>query len=98
MNDICRASEPDASVYYERVQETIAQIGPWTELTLVDAQPHEIPRLDTVSSARVGDSVEVYYPEEDEWCQGEVVGVNRKRTKHTDECCGKSVLKCELKG
>jgi hypothetical protein len=31
----------------------------------------------------VGDRVEVYYPEEDEWCQGEVVGVNRKRTKHT---------------
>jgi hypothetical protein len=83
MNAICQASEPDASEYYERVEEKVAQIGAWQELTLVDAQPHEIPRLDTVSSARAGDRVEVYYPEDDEWCQGEVMKVSGDGMKHT---------------
>jgi DNA-directed RNA polymerase subunit E'/Rpb7 len=83
MNAICQASEPDASEYYQSVTEKVAQIGALQELTLVDAQPHEIPRLDIVSSARVGDRVEVYYPEEDEWCQGEVVKVSGNGMKHT---------------
>ncbi|GAQ85565.1 hypothetical protein KFL_002410150, partial [Klebsormidium nitens] len=79
INDICEASEPDASEYCARVQEKIAQIGEWDELTLVDAEPHEIPRADTVAAARAGDRVEVYFPESDEWCEGEVVRVERAK-------------------
>lgn len=82
LNTICQASEPDASKYCARVQERIAQLGEWDELTLVDATPHEMPRADTVAAARAGDRV---FPGEDEWRGGQVVDVSEgdDGTTHT---------------
>ncbi|GAQ79689.1 hypothetical protein KFL_000360050 [Klebsormidium nitens] len=82
INDILQASEPDARAYHARVREKVAQIGEREEVTLVDAEPHEVPRRDIVASARAGDRVEVYFPEADTWREGEVVGVNESGTKH----------------
>ncbi|GAQ85562.1 hypothetical protein KFL_002410130 [Klebsormidium nitens] len=75
-NSLLRASEPDLEEYCARVQEKIAQFGEWDELALVDATPHETPRLDTVAAARAGARVEVYFPGEDQWREGEVVDVS----------------------